>query len=68
VTTNSTSDPTSGTGGEPAKPTRARKPPVAKTGAAKTGDKPAKPKTAVKPKGDSKPAPKSTSGEPKPAG
>jgi D-alanyl-D-alanine carboxypeptidase len=39
--------------------------------APKTGDKPAKPKTAVKPKagsGDSKPAPKSTSGEPKPAG
>jgi D-alanyl-D-alanine carboxypeptidase len=36
----------------------------------KTGDKPAKPKTAAKPKGsgDSKPAPKSTSGEPKPAG
>jgi len=37
----------------------------------KTGDKPAKPRTAAKPKagtGDSKPAPKSTSGEPKPAG
>jgi len=39
--------------------------------APKAGDKPAKPKTAAKPKagtGDSKPAPKSTSGEPKPAG
>ena len=52
MTTNSTSDPTSGTGGEPAKPTRARKPPVAKTGAAKTGDKPATTRTraAAKPK------------------
>jgi len=36
----------------------------------KTGDKPARPKAAAKPKAspDSKPAPKSTSGEPKPAG
>jgi 1,4-alpha-glucan branching enzyme len=47
VTTNSTSDPASGTGGEPAKPTRARKP-----AAAKTGDKPATTRTraAAKPK------------------
>jgi len=52
VTTNSTSDPTSGTGGEPAKPTRARKPAAAKTGAATTGDKPAATRTraAAKPK------------------
>jgi 1,4-alpha-glucan branching enzyme len=52
VTTNSTSDPASGTGGEPAKPTRARKPAAAKTGAATTGDKPAATRTraAAKPK------------------
>jgi 1,4-alpha-glucan branching enzyme len=51
VTTNSTSDPASGTGGEPAKPTRARKPAAAKE-AAKTGDKPAATRTraAAKPK------------------
>jgi len=52
VTTNSTSDPASGTGGEPAKPTRARKPPAAKAAAAKAGDKPATTRTraAAKPK------------------